>query len=74
MEFELSPKTQELRESLLDFMDAHVYPAEPVWSEQVRESGNPYFHPPVMEELKTEARRTGVSGTCSCRTSASAPG
>ena len=28
-----------------------------MWHEQVVASGDPYFHPPVMEELKEEARR-----------------
>jgi hypothetical protein len=26
MDFEYSPKTQELRENLLEFMDSHIYP------------------------------------------------
>ena len=60
MDFELSPKTQELRESLLELMDSHIYPAEPVWHRQVEESGDPYFHPPVMEELKREAQARGL--------------
>ena len=60
MDFDYSPRTQELRENLLEFMDSHVYPAEPVWHEQVEESGDPYFHPPVMEELKQEARSRGL--------------
>jgi len=60
MEFEYSPKTQELQENLLEFMDSHIYPAEPVWHEQVVDSGDPYFHPPVMEELKQEARSRGL--------------
>ncbi len=60
MDFELSDKASRLREELLDFMDAHVYPAEPVYEEQLRESGDPHFHPPVMEELKREARSRGL--------------
>ena len=60
MDFGYSPKTQELRENLLEFMDSHIYPAEQVWYEQVVESGDPYFHPPVMEELKQEARNRGL--------------
>ena len=60
MDFEYSPRTQELRENLLEFMDSHIYPAEPVWHDQVEESGDPYFHPPVMEELKQEARSRGL--------------
>jgi acyl-CoA dehydrogenase len=49
-----------LRENLLDFMDDHVYPAEDVYRQQVEESGDPFFHPPVMEELKLEARKRGL--------------
>ena len=60
MDFEFSPRTQELRENLLEFMDSHIYPAERVWHDQVEESGDPYFHPPVMEELKQEARTRGL--------------
>jgi acyl-CoA dehydrogenase len=60
VDFELSPKTQELRESLLELMDSHIYPAEPVWHRQVEESGDPYFHPPVMEDLKKEAQARGL--------------
>ena len=41
-------------------MDSHVYPNEAVWYEQVRESGDPYFHPPVMEEMKREAQSRGL--------------
>jgi len=60
VDFDLSPKAQELREQLLDFMDRHVYPAEAVYHRQLEESGDPHFHPPVMEELKEEARRRGL--------------
>ena len=60
MEFELSDRCQEMRERLLAFMDEHVYPAESVYHEQIVESGNPHFHPPVMEELKESARERGL--------------
>jgi acyl-CoA dehydrogenase len=60
MDFELSEKTKELQESLLDFMDAQVYPAESVYRDQLEASGDPFFHPPIMEELKVEARRRGL--------------
>ncbi len=56
MDFAISPKAEELRLRLLDFVTEHVEPATPVYFEQVRESGDPHFHPPVMEELKVEAR------------------
>jgi acyl-CoA dehydrogenase len=60
MEFELSDRCKEMRERLLAFMDEHVYPAESVYHEQIAQSGNPHFHPPVMEELKERARERGL--------------
>ena len=60
MDFELSARATELQDKLVDFMDSHVYPAEPVYQEQIDASGNPHFHPPVMEVLKEEARKRGL--------------
>ncbi|MBV9798172.1 MAG: acyl-CoA dehydrogenase family protein [Solirubrobacterales bacterium] len=60
MEFELSDRCTELRERLLAFMDEHIYPAEPVYYEQLQASGEPHSHPPVMEELKDRARELGL--------------
>jgi acyl-CoA dehydrogenase len=60
MDFELTERSRSLQEHLLAFMDEHVYPAEPVYDEQIRASGNPHFHPPVMEELKAHARELGL--------------
>ena len=57
MDFAISPKSEELRQRLLDFVTEHVEPSTPVYFEQVRESGDSHFHPPVMEDLKAEARR-----------------
>ena len=59
VDFNPSPRTEELREQLLAFMDEHVYPAEAVYQQQYEESGDLFFHPPVMEELKVEARKLG---------------
>ena len=60
MDFALSPRAAGLQEQLLAFMDSHVYPAEPVYAQQMTESGDPSFHPPIIEELKTEARSRGL--------------
>ena len=60
MDFALSPKAEELQEKLLAFMDSHVYPAESVYDEQMAGSDNPSFYPPIVEELKTEARSRGL--------------
>ncbi|MGD9961993.1 MAG: acyl-CoA dehydrogenase family protein [Nocardioides sp.] len=58
--FEISDRAKQLQEELLGFMDERVYPAEAVYAEQMRESGDPHFHPPVLEELKAEAQRRGL--------------
>jgi acyl-CoA dehydrogenase len=60
MDFELTDRCKDYIERVEAFMDAHVYPAEPVYEEQMRESGDPHFHPPVLEELKQEAQRRGL--------------
>src|SRR5437588_3521654 len=63
MDFELTDRCKEMRERLLAFMDEHIYPAEPVYEEQLADlaaGGNPHGHPPVMEELKDRARERGL--------------
>jgi acyl-CoA dehydrogenase len=60
MNIEPTSRTRELQERLTAFMDERVYPAEAVHAEQVRASGNPFLHAPVMEELKAEARERGL--------------
>jgi acyl-CoA dehydrogenase len=59
MDFAFDDKTEKLRAELLDFMDTHVYPAEAVAEEQ-RAFTPQWTTPPIMEELKTEARRRGL--------------
>lgn len=58
--FELSERGQEYREKLLTFMDEHIYPAEPVYREQMDASGDPHHQPQILEELKVEARKRGL--------------
>jgi len=60
MDFSPSPRCQELHAELTRFMGERVYPAEAVYEEQMAASGDPHHHPPVMEELKAEARRRGL--------------
>jgi acyl-CoA dehydrogenase len=60
VDFEFSERSKELQKQLLDFMDSHVYPAEPVYEEQMRAAGDPHFHPPVIEDLKAAARERGL--------------
>jgi acyl-CoA dehydrogenase len=63
MDFAYDERTEELRERLLSFMDSHVYPAEKVFAEQVAEAaaaGRVWERPPVIDELKAEARSRGL--------------
>jgi acyl-CoA dehydrogenase len=60
MDFAPSPRVEELRPRLEDFIADVVDPAEPVARRQVHESGNPHHHPDVMEDLKAEAKARGL--------------
>jgi acyl-CoA dehydrogenase len=60
MDFALDSTTIDYQERLLEFMDAHVYPAEPVYAAQAAERADPWATPPVVEELKAEARKRGL--------------
>jgi acyl-CoA dehydrogenase len=63
MDFAYDARTEEFRERLLSFMDSHVYPAEKVFTEQVAElsaAGRPWERPPIIDELKAEARSRGL--------------
>ena len=60
MDFAYTQKVEDLRGRLLEFMESHVYPAESVYSKQMADSGNPHHHPPVIEDLKDEARSRGL--------------
>lgn len=58
--FDISERAQQYQSDLLEFMDSHVYPSEVVYDEQMREAGDPHFHPPILEDLKAEARKRGL--------------
>jgi acyl-CoA dehydrogenase len=58
MDFEYSDKTRFLLKELGTFMDAHVYPNERTYDEQVAE--DPQRQPPIMEELKARAKQQGL--------------
>ena len=60
MNFEYSEKTQQLREQLLRFFDAHIYPNEKAVSEWVYNPENAWKNWPGLENLKEEARREGL--------------
>jgi acyl-CoA dehydrogenase len=60
MNFDMTDRATDYRERLLAFMSERVYPAEPVYEQQMRDAGADHFHPPVLEELKDEAHRRGL--------------
>ena len=60
MDFSYSRKTEALRRRVLDFMDDAVYPAEAAYAEQLAAAGDRWETPPVMEELKAQARAAGL--------------
>ena len=60
MNFELTDRAKDFAERLQAFMDERVMPAEKVYLQQLRDSGETHFHPPVMEELKAEAKSRGL--------------
>ncbi|MFD4181365.1 acyl-CoA dehydrogenase family protein [Rhodococcus sp. NPDC058514] len=60
MDFAPTERCQEYRDRLLAFMDERIYPAEAVYEQQMRESADPHFQPPIIEELKVEARARGL--------------
>ncbi len=59
MDFEYSPKVQDLRGRLLAFMDQHIYPNEALFDEQVNE-GDRWEPPAVLDTLKREAQKQGL--------------
>jgi acyl-CoA dehydrogenase len=60
MDFGYDQTTVELQQQLLAFMDECVYPAEPRFRAQASSLDDRWGTPPVIEELKQEARRRGL--------------
>lgn len=58
--FERTDRAKKYESDLLDFMDSHIYPAEAIYDEQMREAGDPHAQPQILEDLKVEARRRGL--------------
>lgn len=60
MNFDYSPKVNELRERVAEFMDAHVYPNEALYAEFIEQAENRWTIPSIMEEMKARARQAGL--------------
>ncbi len=59
MQFAYTPKVNELRARLTQFMDEHVYPNEPLYWDQVN-TGDRWKTIQIMEDLKPHARAAGL--------------
>ncbi|HCZ49232.1 MAG TPA: acyl-CoA dehydrogenase, partial [Gammaproteobacteria bacterium] len=60
MDFEQSPRVRELSEALTAFMEANVYPNEPVYREQLESQGTRWQSPAIMADLKAKAKAAGL--------------
>jgi acyl-CoA dehydrogenase len=60
VDFAFDATTLELRERLLAFMDECIYPAERRFRDEVERADDRWGTPPVIEELKAEARKRGL--------------
>src|ERR1700741_1632599 len=60
MEFEYSKKTKMYMEQLQDFMTKYIYPNEKVFQDQLNAAPTRWQIPPIMEELKANARERGL--------------
>ena len=61
MNFDYSDKTKQLIEQVENFMDTHVYPAEPVYQQQMNDFGTKRWQVvPILEELKAKAKEAGL--------------
>lgn len=60
MEFEYSDKVKDYQKRINDFMEEKIYPNEKVYQQQLDEGGDRWQVPPVLEELKAEAKKQGL--------------
>src|SRR5437764_8729150 len=55
-----SAKAIEIGERVKAFLEEHIIPAEPTYHRQLEEGGDRWKSPPIMEELKQKAKKTGL--------------
>jgi acyl-CoA dehydrogenase len=60
MDFEHSARTKMYMEHLADFMQKHVYPNEATFERELAAGPTRWQVPPIMEELKRQARERGL--------------
>ena len=60
MAFEQSPKAAAIMSRVADFMEAHVYPGEQLYWQQLEQASDRWAPLPLIEELKAKARAQGL--------------
>lgn len=60
MNFDHSPKVQDLIQRVTAFVEEHVYPNEKVFYEQIRTASSRWQPAPIVEDLKLKARAAGL--------------
>ncbi len=60
MNFDYTPKVQQLIAKVSDFMDEFVYPNESVYLDDVNAGDSRWTIPPIMDEMKSRARKAGL--------------
>ena len=60
MNFDFSPKVEDLRAKVGRFMDDHVYPNERTFEDQLASGPDRWQIPPILEELKEKAKAAGL--------------
>jgi acyl-CoA dehydrogenase len=59
MTYEFTSEGLALQEQVRSFMDEHIYPNEAEYYRQYHEGGD-HSYPPILDDLKAEARRRGL--------------
>ncbi|WP_139488698.1 acyl-CoA dehydrogenase family protein [Brevibacillus dissolubilis] len=60
MHFDYSDKVKSLQSQLTAFMEAHIYPNEHLYEQQLNAADSRWIIPPIMEELKSKAKAAGL--------------
>ena len=60
MDFDFSPKVQDLRKKVSQFMEDHVHPNEQTFEDQLNSGPDRWQIPPILEEIKEKAKGAGL--------------
>ena len=60
MDFDFSPKVQDLRKQVSQFMEDYVYPNEQTFEDQLNSGPDRWQIPPIIEEIKEKSKAAGL--------------